>query len=290
VAEHTRIAWADGTFNSWWGCTRITKACKNCYAEAQSRRFGESVWGDNAPRRFFGDKHWNEPIRWNRKAEKEGVQRRIFAGSMCDVFEDRRDLFFPRMRLFRLVEDTPFLTWMFCTKRPQNYHRLLPASWLGGPRPNVWLLATASDQDEFDTAANELIRVPAMVRGISVEPMLGPISRAQQWMQRGWFRSPCPAHTKRFELECVDCIRQPTQDLPRINWVVVGGESGPGARPVQSSWVRALRDQCADTRTAFFFKQMGSRGHKGKGAELTDIPEDLQIKEFPQCEDDTATS
>lgn len=209
MGERTGIAWAHGTFNPWWGCTRATKACQNCYAEAWAKRCGFDAWGRDAKRVFFGDKHWAQPMKRNRKAEKEGERRRIFAGSMCDVFEDRDDLFAPRTRLFHLVEDTPWLTWMFCTKRPENYHRLLPASWLLAPRPNVWLLATASEQNEFDTAANELIRLPAVVRGISVEPMLGPILQAASWMQRGRVRHGCPAHAHRFHLECVDCLRQP---------------------------------------------------------------------------------
>ena len=99
ISENSAIEWCRHTFNPWWGCTRVSPACEHCYAEVFAKRLGLGVWGVQAYRRFFGDAHWNEPVRWNRKAATAGIRERVFSGSMCDVFEDRPDLEPHRRRL-----------------------------------------------------------------------------------------------------------------------------------------------------------------------------------------------
>jgi hypothetical protein len=88
MGKDSKIAWTHNTFNPWWGCVRVSEACRNCYAETWAKRTGFKVWGPTGARRFFGDKHWNQPMKWNRDAEKEGVRTRVFCASMCDVFEE----------------------------------------------------------------------------------------------------------------------------------------------------------------------------------------------------------
>ena len=92
MGEKSAIEWTDHTFNPWWGCTKVSEACKHCYAEAFAKRTGHEIWGDAAPRRFFADKHWDEPKKWDRDAARDGVRRKVFCASMADVFEDRPDL------------------------------------------------------------------------------------------------------------------------------------------------------------------------------------------------------
>jgi len=126
MGKNSRIEWTNHTFNPWWGCTKVSAARKNCYAEAWSKRVGQSVWGPNANRRFFGDKHWAEPIKWHSEALAAGQRRRVFCASMADVFEDRRDLDEWREKLWALIDATPQLDWLLLTKRPEMVRRLVP--------------------------------------------------------------------------------------------------------------------------------------------------------------------
>ncbi len=114
MGENSKISWTDHSFNPWWGCTKVSAGCANCYAEALAKRTRHDVFGENKPRRFFGDRHWNEPILWDAAAARAGVRRRVFCGSMCDVFEsdaiepsggDERD--YARDALWELIEATP---------------------------------------------------------------------------------------------------------------------------------------------------------------------------------------
>jgi protein gp37 len=244
VAENSKIEWTDHTFNPWHGCTKVSPACDHCYAEAFSRRIGFSeagskfpIWGKDAERRFFGDEHWNEPLKWNRAAEREGVRKRVFCGSMCDVMESysgaghlvKETIEESRHWLLRIIERTPNLDWLLLTKRPQNFRRFLPDNWLRGSMPeNIWGMTTVESAD-YLWRVQELQRVPFRVRGLSIEPLLGPIFLAQ------------------FLWGISD----------RIHWAIVGGESGHGARPMHPDWARKLRDQCKEAKVAFHFKQWG---------------------------------
>lgn len=210
---------------------------ENCYAESLARRFGYG-WGPGVSRRTFGDAHWQEPVRWNKAAQQEGKRHHVFCASMADVFDAEAP---PgeRERLWTLIRETPWLDWQLLTKRPNNIHRMLPADWGNGYR-NVWLGVSAG----FQNAANErippLLRVPATVHFLSLEPLIGPID-----LQAAV--APVP-----LEHACID-------------WAIVGGESGPRHRPMDLGWARALRDRCVEAKIPLFFKQVGGRTHSAGG-------------------------
>jgi protein gp37 len=237
VAERSAIEWTDATFNPWWGCVRVSPACAHCYADALARRYGHRVWGEGADRRFFTEKHWSEPRRWNRQAAKVGEPKKVFCASMADVFEDHPALAPWRDRLWTLIEETPWLRWQLLTKRPENVAAMVP--WTGEWPSNVWL-GTSIESSRFTFRAHILREIPAAVRFISAEPLLGSL-----------FSSPKPR-------------REPI-DLAGIDWVIVGGESGPRARPMDLGWAREIRSACCDAGVAFFLKQLGGvRNKRGK--------------------------
>ncbi len=233
MGQDSKIEWTHHTFNPWWGCAKVSPGCANCYAEAFARRVGNDVWGESAPRRFFGDAHWHEPVKWDAAAAAAGLRKRVFCASMADVFEDRADLVESRARLFRLVSRTPNLDWLLLTKRPQNIRRLSPDGWTD----NVWLGTTAENQSAWDERLPLLAACSARVKFVSVEPMLGPIDMGRHWP----------------------------------DWVICGGESGGRARPVSPDLVRSLRDQCVARQVDFFFKQWGGRDKKAAGRVLDEV-------------------
>lgn len=228
--RYSPIEWTYHTFNPWWGCVHASPACDHCYAEAIARWRGHNVWGKNAERRFFGDQHWHNPVKWNRAAAAAGERHRVFCGSMCDVMERRDDL--PeiqqaRHRLFDLIEVTPSLDWLLLTKRPHEYKKFLPSAWLKSPRHNVWLMTTCESQ-EYVWRVEEITRVPAVVHGISCEPMLSSLSLPKEFLELG-----------------------------SSAWVIAGGESGTRARATDPAWFRHLRDDCVAAGVPFHFKQWG---------------------------------
>lgn len=244
----TAISWCDHTFNPWWGCVKVSPACAHCYAETFSKRVGQKVWGIDAPRRFFGPKHWAEPLKWNAAAVKAGVRRRVFCASMADVFEDRDDLMDERRRLFDLIDETRGLDWLLLTKRPENIARLMPKFWNGCDWPNVWLGTTAENQQYANERIPHLLKAQAVVRFVSVEPMLGPLD-----LERGGFTLLRP-------------VKSPSGTRwPGLNWIIAGGESGAHCRPSEPDWFRSLRDQCVDAGVAFHFKQWGGVHAKANG-------------------------
>lgn len=224
MGENTKIEWATHTFNPWWGCTKVSEACKHCYAEAWAKRVGQDVWGPKPDRRLMSDAHWKQPIKWNRKASELAERPRVFCASMADVFEDRDELTPHRARLFDLIEETPNLDWLLLTKRPQNVARL--ARWTDTWPENIWLGTTVELQKRAEELLPFLEAIPAKVRFISAEPLLGPLSIAP------WLRTT-------------------------IDWVITGGESGPNARPASPEWFRSLHSQCMEHEVAFHFKQWG---------------------------------
>lgn len=239
MTKNSTIEWTDHTFNPWWGCVKVSQGCKHCYAETLSGRFGQDIWGPGKKRRTFGPKHWNEPLRWNTQAEREGRRFRVFCASMADVFEDNEHLLKERDELWQLIETTPHLDWLLLTKRPENCKWMLPVRWLLHPMPNVWLGTSVEDQQRADERIPHLLDVPAAVHFLSCEPLLGPVDLHQ---------CGAPAH----------CKAGGRCHFPDgIHWVIAGGESGPGARPMHPNWARSLRDQCQESGVPFFFKQWG---------------------------------
>ncbi len=238
MSENTRIEWCDHTFNPWEGCQKVGPGCDNCYAETRNARFagGTAInWGPGAPRRRTSKANWNKPLSWNRDHAKffaeHGRRQRVFCASLADVFDNEAPDGW-RADLIDLIWNTPHLDWLLLTKRIGNAERMIErAMQLAGrgintpwPWSNVWLGATICNQEEADRDIPKLLAVPARVRFLSMEPLLGPVDL-----------SP----------------------IVGLSWVIVGGESGPGARPMHPDWARSLRDQCADAGVPFLFKQWG---------------------------------
>lgn len=295
MAENTKIEWTDHTFNPWEGCQKVGAGCDHCYAETRNARFagGQAVnWGPGAPRRRTSASNWRKPLAWNANHEeffaKHGRRQRVFCASLADVFDNAVD---PQWRvdLFSLILKTPNIDWLLLTKRigvvpklldesirhieslpdwtdekphPLEAVRNMLADWvlLRKPPKNVWLGATIVNQEEADRDIPKLLSVAAAVHFLSMEPLLGPVDLTGEYLKAKLGEYPfkgLPAEHR-------------TQLLEMLDWVIVGGESGPGARPMSPDWARALRDQCQAAGVPFFFKQWGewSPGYAEHGNDL----------------------
>lgn len=254
MGEKTGIQWTDHTFNPWWGCAHVSPGCDHCYAETLAARFG-TAWGKETPRRLFGVKHWQEPVKWNVQAQKQGVKHKVFCASMADVFEDRRDLDAERAKLWRLIDKTPWLIWQILTKRPQNITRLVPLEWLERWPSNVWPGASVEDSLN-EKRAKFLNALPTCTAFLSIEPMIG---------------NP-------------DVISMAGTN---IRWAIFGGESGHGARRMEIDWVREGIVACRHVGIAPFVKQLGVvLAHElgladKKGGNISEWPKGVQVREFP---------
>jgi protein gp37 len=249
----TSIEWADYTFNPWWGCEKVSPACTNCYAETFANRIGQKVWGKNAPRRTMSPKYWIEPHRWDVQAKHADERCRVFCASMADVFELRPGLQPLREQLWTLIESTTGLDWLLLTKRPENILQMIPDSWKRRPRANVWYGTTVESQEWAEKRIPALLEVPARVRFLSCEPLLGPVDLEPFLRQARVLVDDKPFVDERGVGYPARCIEPP----PLIHWVIAGGESGGHPRPMHPKWVRALRDQTKASGVPFFFKQWG---------------------------------
>lgn len=338
MSEKTAIQWCHHTFNPWSGCTKVSPGCANCYAETNySVKMRGVKWGPSGNRSVKAESGWKEPVNWNAKAKIAGVRQRVFCASLADVFEDwqgpmldsKGDCLgiatdhssFPagdwvttnnlnkfgdgfrqltmddvRARLFALIDATPSLDWLLLTKRPENIAKMMPERWEFDPgvsselgamvdtpiiRPNVWLGVSVENQANANRII-ELLNLARPVGGgrrsaaitfLSVEPLLGPVGI------------------------------QPYLSL--IDWVIVGGESGPKARPCELNWVRDIVRECKAAGVPCFVKQLGRipcgdwgggdnrpeitgtcEAHWFKlkdshGGDPAEWPADLRVREFP---------
>jgi protein gp37 len=250
--QNSSIEWTDHTFNPWWGCQRVSPGCEHCYAETLARRYNFKVWGPakTTERREMSANYWKQPIKWDKLAQVSG-RKRVFCASMADVFEDHPQIVDARARLFNLIDQTPNLDWLLLTKRPENVNSMVP--WHGetglyhGWPVNVWIGTSCEDQERADKRIPELLKVPARVRFLSCEPLLGAID-IRKWVLlpvKDWDNS---AAIRAFHA------------APSLHWVIAGGESGHAARPMHPDWARGLRDQCQAAGVAYFFKQWGEYG------------------------------
>lgn len=352
MGENSGIQWTTHTFNPWVGCQRVSPGCEHCYAESYDKRVGGGVdpkdgvkklrWGPKAPRVRTSVSNWNKPLKWNDAAKAAGERHRVFCSSLADVFEDRPELTAWRADLFTLIAKTPHLDWLLLTKRPQNIMRLLriaagvhetrlnensPAQspeafalindWLAGKPPkNVWLGTTVEDQQRANERIPELLKVPAVVRFLSCEPLLELVDLSR-WLGDLW---ECP--TCGFDWQeagarlaspkiryCGMCAGDNGRDVEirrlgrGISWVIIGGESGGGARPFNVAWARSLVAQARGVDgCAPFVKQLGAHvldnatiafGHGPRGplrvklddsagGDMAEWPEDLRVREFPR--------
>lgn len=275
MSAETKIEWADHTFNPWEGCQKVGPGCDHCYAEARNARFGGGVagnWGPGAPRRRTSDANWRKPLRWNadaaRFAEENGGRRqRVFCASLADVFDNAVD---PQWRddLFDLIDRTPDLDWLLLTKRIGNVGPMLGFMHRAALPQHVWLGATVVNQAEANRDIPKLMMVPASVRFLSCEPLLGLINLEEAWHGEHALRSDCWGDCGWCDKGAAypplwNCQAYRQSDAERekgrsgVDWVIVGGESGPGARPMNPFWAQVLRDECKDSNVPFMFKQWG---------------------------------
>jgi protein gp37 len=299
MGVETKIEWCHHTFNPWWGCQRVSAGCEHCYAESFAKRVGQKVWGPEASRRTFGEKHWLEPRAWNAAADKAGERRRVFCASMADVFEDYRGLDVERRKLWQLIAETPSLDWLLLTKRPENMVKLAPDSWAVAWPRNVWAGTTVENQRAAEQRVPWLLEVPAAVRFLSCEPLLEQVDLENV---RPYYLPPeMHPHDPRVRIDCLrGHVKGPDDMLDaRIDWVIVGGESGNGARPFALEWAESLIDQCRQAGVRVFCKQLGAvvvseeRKIDGewawqagltdrKGGDWNEWPEHLRVRQFPE--------
>lgn len=288
MAENSNIEWCDHTFNPWIGCTKVSPGCAHCYAEAQmDKRLGKVHWGKGQPRQRTSAANWKLPLKWNTAvqlalAEWESRYRtsgyqepkprrpRVFCASLADILDPEVPAKW-LADLLDLIHCTPNLDWLLLTKRPDLWRArmhaveclgdgnfdaaLLANKWIDATDfvpANVWIGTTVEDQQQADERIPALLNIPARVRFLSCEPLLGPVDLENVVDRSGvgehWF-SP---------LSLGDCTPDDDEwNGALVNWVICGGESGPNARPMHPDWARSLRDQCAEAAVPFLFKQWG---------------------------------
>lgn len=344
MAEHSKIEWTDTTWNPTRGCSKVSAGCASCYAMRQAHRFS----GPGQP--YEGLTHivpgkgaqWTgkvtlahdalgKPLRWRKP-------RRVFVDSMSDLFHPDVPFEFVA-RVFDVMADerAERHTFQVLTKRPERMAEFLdewmPEHWPGdspasatmevrGHIPNVWLGVSVENQAAADERIPHLLRCPAAVRFLSCEPLLGPVELTYSRVcgRMGWGPPSHPVRgedqAERLRREVSWLLGPPSENLRRINWVIAGGESGPGARPCDVAWLRSLRDQCAAAKVPFFLKQLGAdpwsesryctdcdddnapcysarpcscschgqmRLRDRKGGDMAEWPEDLRVREFPRA-------
>jgi len=251
--KNSRIEWTHHTFNPVIGCDKVSPGCLHCYAETLNKRMGWVKRWSAGERKLTSESNWRQPLKWNEAAKRANRRERVFCASLADWL-DPVWLALWRVDLLNLIEATPWLDWLLLTKRPHLFPLLvsecadlspLARNWSNGGIPhNVWAGTTCENQEWFDRRIPALVEIPAAFHFISAEPLLGPI-QINDTLSRAY----------------VACI----------NWVIVGGESGHGARPMAPEWARSLRDQCVAARIPFFFKQWGGVQKNAAGNELDGV-------------------
>jgi protein gp37 len=281
MADRSGIEWTDATWNPVTGCTEVSPGCDRCYARTFAERW-RGVPGHHFEQGFdlvLRPERLDQPLRWRRP-------RRIFVNSMSDLFhKDVPDEFITRV--FDVMEQADQHSFQILTKRHarlqsfvterQRRKQEFAAQFISGRSeallnssaaqaararstsspPNIWLGVSVENQQWADIRIPALLNTPAAVRWLSCEPLLGPV------LLQDWVQPPCGCCTDHPGRKCVNDPGQLS-----VDWVVVGGESGHGARPMQPAWARSLRDQCQDTEVPFLFKQWGGRTPKAGGREL----------------------
>jgi len=258
MGENSKIEWTTHTFNPWIGCTKVSPGCAHCYAERDMERYGKAKWGAGQPRVRTAASTWSQPLKWDRAAAKAGRRDRVFCASLADVFDPEVPAEW-LCDLLTLIDACPNLDWLLLTKRPELIRERCDAASNGNGdlwdferhMPNVWLGTTVEDQQRADERIPALLSVPARVRFLSCEPLLGPVNIA------GAIWNHCPRSLLAPYFSRVDQATDKSPLLPGIHWIICGGESGPKARPMHQEWARSLREQAIRADVPFLFKQWG---------------------------------
>jgi len=249
--KNTKISWTDHTLNLWWGCSKVNEACKNCYAEGISKRFGNDLWGEDKDRKIVFSAS-DDLDKYQRKAKKENKKVKVFVGSMMDIFEDSKNLIGFNLRLnTNCVRDLffssinknlyPNLIFLFLTKRPFNISKYIPDEWKDNPPNNVWIGVTVYNEDN----AWEM----------------GKLLMDSKWNGKMFF-------SIEPQLEEIRHI-----DLTGIDWVIQGGESGHNKRQFKLEWADTMRKICKEQNVPYFFKQIDGKAP---------IPKEMNIKQYPK--------
>lgn len=252
MSERTKIEWCDATLNLWWGCTKVSEGCKNCYADSWSKRYNRAIWGPKGTRVEI--KSWRSTLnKISKRALAEGRRLKVFVQSMSDTFEGPETMggvdsenwkLVSRLQddLIEAILDHPELDFLLLTKRPENVVGVVcrhdqigweSHNW-NWPQ-NFWIGVSIEDQPTADDRLDKLAQIPAAVRFVSCEPMIGHVDLVYSCFNGA------------------DSLGS----MPGIDWVICGGESGHKARPMHHDWARSLRDQCVAANVPFFFKQWG---------------------------------
>lgn len=254
MGEDTKIQWATHTFNAWTGCQKVSPACDSCYAETWARRAGR----DFSQRVRTTDSNWRQPLKWNAECRKAGTRAQVFTNSLADFFDNQAPQEWRDDACRDVIEPCASLDWLILTKRPQNAPRMVPPEWMERWPPHVWIGASAGTRQELDRNLRHLRALPAAIRFLSLEPLLEDLG---------------------------------TIDLTGISWVIVGGESGPNARPYHVAWAQQIIDQCKAAGVPAFHKQVGAHpvgfdGHRvhlkdRKGGDPELWPASLRVRQMP---------
>lgn len=287
MSQNTTISWTDATWNPTVGCSRVSPGCENCYAERLANRFRDMPEGHKLRGLTTGDGRWNGVVRLDEKALLAPMGWRkpqmVFVDSMSDLFHESLEK--PEIdRVFAVMALRRHLTFQVLTKRAYQMRqymnhqdtpecvaeaadKIFPGNVLfkEWPPKNVWLGVSVEDQQRAEERVPMLLETPAAVRFLSVEPLLGPV-RLSQWLGN-----------------------------PGIDWVIVGGESGPGARTCNMDWILNVVARCRDAKTPCWVKQLGAEPYSShnsmekfqtkdrKGATPSEWPEALRVQEMPAC-------
>lgn len=289
MGENSKIEWTKHSANLWWGCVEVHAGCDNCYARVWSERFGNELWGSQMPRMEVKSV-WKNLAKFQKLAAEAGEMHRVFIGSMMDIFEkpmtlvDKAGNFvmhptlepgqpvetdYLRDKLFTEISQGKYnnLMFLFLTKRPSNINKYIPEEWKTDPPKNVMFGTSTVDQKTANKLIPQLLKVNGK-RFLSIEPMLGEINLRHLDADNGGDPDWCQ----------IDCLTgrhtdmaRPCPDVPKIDWIICGGESGSGRRPFDVAWARGVGYQCSAAGVPFFMKQVDK---------VIPIPSDLMIRQF----------
>lgn len=263
MGETTAIEWTDATWNPWMGCTKVSPACQNCYAERDMKRYGRdfSKITRTSNKTFESPLHWKDP-------------KKVFVCSWSDFFHSDVPKGW-RLEAMGIINRCPQHTFILLTKRPENIIPFLRDNeqWGGKVPGNVWIGTTVENQEIADKRIPELLRVSAKVHFVSMEPLCGPVD-ISKYLKPEFYVGK--TEEEKADLKARNCAGM--HRLQHIDWVIVGGESGPNARPMNISWVRSLRDQCDKAGVPYFFKQWGEWKGVTRDADMR-----VKMKDDPRC-------